>query len=58
MRSLLFSICLFVFYNADAQSADTAHLYNPNANAEKDIAMTVQKAMTAHKFVLIQAGGN
>ncbi|MEO6538690.1 MAG: thioredoxin family protein, partial [Ferruginibacter sp.] len=33
-------------------------LYNPEANAENDIAAAVKKAKAEHKFVLIQAGGN
>ncbi len=35
-----------------------AKLYNPNANADKDIAAAIAKAKNEHKFVLIQAGGN
>ncbi|HVX26466.1 MAG TPA: thioredoxin family protein [Parafilimonas sp.] len=58
MKRLLFAIGLFMFYNANAQSTDTAHLYNPNANAEKEIAAAVKKAKAEHKFVLVQGGGN
>ncbi len=58
MKSLLFACCLFVFLNADAQTTDTAHLYNPKAEAAKDISAAVKKAKAQHKFVLIQAGGN
>ena len=58
MKHLLFVIGLFVFCSAQAQTSDSAHLYNPAANAEKDIAAAVKKANTEHKFVLIQAGGN
>lgn len=58
MKKLFFVIGLFIFYNATAQSIDTAHLYNPNADAAKDIAAAVKQAKAEHKFVLIQAGGN
>ncbi len=33
-------------------------LYNPEANAAKDIEAAIAKAKAAKKFVLIQAGGN
>ncbi|MEP6467855.1 MAG: thioredoxin family protein [Parafilimonas sp.] len=58
MKVLFFAISLFIFSNAHAQSTDTAHLYNPNADAEKDIAAAVKKAKAEHKFVLMQGGGN
>jgi len=58
MKALLFVTGLFIFGNLHAQSKDTAHLYNPDANAEKDIAAAVKKAKAEHKFVLMQAGGN
>ena len=58
MKGLLFAAGFFVCSFLNAQSTDTAHLYNPNANAEKEIAAAVKKAKAEHKFVLIQAGGN
>ena len=58
MKALFFVISFFIFYNVHAQTTDTAHLYNPNANAENDIAAAVKKAKAEHKFVLMQAGGN
>ncbi len=58
MKGLLFMLGLFVFSNAKSQSVDTAHLYNPNDNAEKEIAAAAKKAKAEHKFVLIQCGGN
>lgn len=33
-------------------------LYNPNADAEKDIAAALKIAKAQHKFVLLQGGGN
>jgi thioredoxin-related protein len=38
--------------------AQEKKLYDPAADAQKDIAAAVKKAKTEHKFVLIQAGGN
>ncbi len=58
MKLLLFVTTLFIFLSADAQSKDTAHLYNPNDDAEKEIAAAVKKAKAEHKLVLLQGGGN
>ncbi len=58
MKILLFVATLFVCLNAHAQSKDTAHLYNVNDNAEKEIAVAIKKAKAEHKFVLVQGGGN
>ena len=44
MKTLFFVLSFIVFYKVHAQSTDTAHLYNPNADAEKDIAAAVKKA--------------
>jgi thioredoxin-related protein len=41
-----------------ASKAQEAKLYNPAANAEKDIAAAILKAKKENKFVLIQGGGN
>jgi thioredoxin-related protein len=58
MRALLFAMSFFVLGSADAHSAETAHLYDPKANAEKDVAAAVKKANAEHKFVLVEAGCN
>lgn len=58
MKVFFLTLGLFVFLNAQSQSRDTAHLYDPNANAEKEIAAAVKKAKAEHKYVLIQGGGN
>ena len=58
MKLLLLALSFFIYAVVDAQSKDTAHLYNPNANAEKEIAAAVKKAKAEHKFVLMQGGGN
>lgn len=38
--------------------AQEGKLYNPGANAEKDIAAAVKKAKMENKYVLLQTGGN
>lgn len=38
--------------------AQEKKLYDPAADAEKDIAAAVKKAKAEHKFVLLQGGGN
>lgn len=54
-KSFLF-LLLFISFNSIR--AQETKLYNPEANAENDIAAAVKKAKAEHKFVLIQAGGN
>jgi len=48
----------FVFAILFSKAGDTAHLYNPAANAIDGIANAVAQAKKEKKFVLIQAGGN
>ncbi len=56
MKKSLLILCLFFFTgNIFAQKEK---LYNPEADAESDIAMAVKKAKAKKKYVLIQAGGN
>ena len=38
--------------------AQESKLYDPGADAEKDIAAAVKKAKTENKYVLLQGGGN
>jgi thioredoxin-related protein len=54
-KTISAAIFLVLIKTAGAQEAK---LYNPAANAEKDIAEAVAKAKAENKFVLIQAGGN
>ena len=54
-KIILFLLVLIYFKTAIAQET---RLYNPTANAQKDIADAVKKAKAEHKYVLIQAGGN
>ncbi len=50
---IMLSVVFFV--NAAAQDRN---IYNPSADAAKDIKKAVAKAKKENKFVLIQAGGN
>ena len=47
---------MLIYFNT--AMAQETRLYNPTANAQKDIADAVKKAKAEHKYVLIQAGGN
>ena len=58
MKGILFTLGLFIFLQAQSQNTDTAHLYNPKADAEKEIAAAVKLAKSTDKYVLIQGGGN
>ena len=50
---------LFIFlFSLQTKAADTTRLYNPYANAAKDIQQAVQRAKKEGKHVLIQVGGN
>lgn len=50
-------VIAFVLLCLTGKSQETK-LYNPEANAEKDIAAAVKKARDENKFVLLQGGGN
>jgi thioredoxin-related protein len=49
---------LFVIFTTVSLFAQEAKLYNPSADAEKDIAAAIKKAKAENKYVLIQGGGN
>ena len=51
-------LLLFVLLTTATGFTQEPKLYNPAANAEKDIAAAVKKAKAQKKYVLIQAGGN
>ena len=55
MKVFVTIILLFSFVFVNAQEAK---LYDPKANATKDINAAVKKAKAERKFVLVQAGGN
>jgi thiol:disulfide interchange protein len=41
-----------------AKAGDTTRLYNPTADAAKDVAQLLAQAKEGHKRVLLQVGGN
>ena len=49
---------LFIFMSLGAVANDSTKLYNPRANAEKDVAALLVKAKQQDKHVLLQIGGN
>lgn len=49
---------LFITLSFLLASGQEKKLYDPYADAEKDIAQAVKKAKDQHKFVLIMGGGN
>ena len=53
----LLTLLLFAF-SVHAHAQTQTSLYNPAANAEKDIAAAIKKAKAENKNVFIQAGGN
>jgi len=53
----IFYVFISIFLSANV-FAQEAKLYNPEADAEKDIAEAIKKAKAEHKYVLIQDGGN
>lgn len=54
-KSILLFLSSFILLIAGAQEKK---LYDPNADAAKDIAAALKKASAENKFVLLQAGGN
>lgn len=54
-RTLILLLAAFSVTNIFAQEAK---LYNPAADAEKDLAVAVKKAKEEHKYVLVMGGGN
>ncbi len=57
MRSRFVFILLIVFAYASAQEKKSV-IYNPDADAKKELAEAIKKAHTEGKNVLIQIGGN
>lgn len=53
-------ILSFIFFLATTIFAQTkeVNIYNPNANAQEDIASAVKQAKAENKNVLLQIGGN
>ena len=57
MLKKLFFSGVFVLVAAISMAQETK-LYNPAADAEKDIAAAIKKAKADNKYVLLQGGGN
>jgi thioredoxin-related protein len=57
MKSFIFFGLCLISLSLSAQQ-ESKKLYDPTANAAKDIAAAIKKATAEKKHVLIQAGGN
>lgn len=57
MKNVIVIIFCLISSLCNAQT-EVIKLYNPDANAKKDIRAAVKKAKAENKYVLIQAGGN
>jgi thiol:disulfide interchange protein len=55
MRSIF---CFLLLLTLKVHAADTTRLYNPAADAAKDVAQLLIKAKEQNKRVLLQIGGN
>ncbi len=55
-KLIVIALCL-ISITGNAQHA-TDKLYNPDANAAKDIEAAIKKAKAEKKYVLLQGGGN
>jgi thioredoxin-related protein len=51
-------ISLLVIFTTVTLFAQEKKLYDPSADAEKDIASAIKKAKAENKYVLLQGGGN
>ena len=55
MRWMVILLCVLT---VPALANDSTRLYNPRANAEKEVALLVTKAKAENKNILLQIGGN
>jgi thioredoxin-related protein len=53
-----FLFFLLMLLSVQAVASDSTKLYNPRANAEKDVAQLLVKAKAENKRLLLQIGGN
>jgi len=58
ITSMRWTFFLLLFVSFAAHASDTSRLYNPHANAAKDIATLLDRAKSEKKHLLIQVGGN
>lgn len=57
MKKILVIVCCLLGIVCQAQTTENK-IYNPLADAEKDIVTAIHTAKAQHKFVLLQGGGN
>ena len=55
-KVMVVAFCL-MGYISNAQT-ETSKLYNPDADAAKEIKAAIKKAKAENKYVLVQGGGN
>jgi len=58
MRSIFIVIIFVILFQGNSYAQSKSKLYNPKADAKKDIVAAVAKADSLDKNVLIQIGGN
>jgi thioredoxin-related protein len=58
MKKFWFALLLLSGVLCSYSQTTSTKIYNPNANAETDIAAAIKEAKSANKHVLLQAGGN
>lgn len=52
------TLLVLVFFTLPVKSQETVKLYNPDADAKKELAEAIQHAGEQNKHVLVQVGGN
>lgn len=58
LKTIVVFVSIMLSIRGMAGNIDSSKLYNPSANAEKDIVSCIKLAKQQNKHVLIQAGGN
>jgi thioredoxin-related protein len=58
MIKIIFSLSFSLVFTLNIAAQKTINLYNPNANAVKDIDSLLIKAKAENKQILVQVGGN
>jgi thiol:disulfide interchange protein len=57
-KSIRLLFAALLFFSLQTSANDSTQLYNPAANAAKDVQQALMKAKKENKHVLIQIGGN
>lgn len=58
LKSIFITTILVLFILTVSGQTEKAKLYNPQADAKKEITDAVKKAKAENKHVLLQVGGN